>query len=237
MSEASYQNWYAHSFRELMDIFSLWQLCIISKKCALLTIQRRNLWINQNPPWSYMIQYIADQILTTGRPLLIPTPSCSIKFLEMVMEGRSRLWGGNCGVKWDRWGLGCSGSPGKDEPPSWRPRPDSVSGGGVMGGISNSSSPRLGVWNVWRERKKTDKEVNNSTYSIFLLSCIYLVCVTLATCAVLSVAVNFSTVNDKVLPTSLNPRSSQSSDCQRTTMTSDRIFWIAGLGEVLSRAI
>lgn len=109
-----------------------------------------------------IIQYTSDPTLTTGRPLLMPTPSCSIMFLEMVMEGRSRLWGGNCGVKWARWALGCSGRPGKDVLPSWRPRPDSVSGGGVMGGISNSSSPRLGVWNVWM-RKETEEIINNSS--------------------------------------------------------------------------
>lgn len=128
----------------------LWYIgCLIfNERCI---IQRRT---STRIQLQAMVQYITDQTLTTGRPLLMPTPSCSIMFLEMVMEGRSRLWGGNCGVKWARWGLGCSGTPGNDEPPSWSPRLDSVSGGGVIGGISNSSSPKLGVWNVWITKKK-----------------------------------------------------------------------------------
>lgn len=38
--------------------------------------------------------------------------------------------------------------PWKGRSTSGMPRAGSDSGGGVIGGISNSSSPRLGVWNV-----------------------------------------------------------------------------------------
>lgn len=61
------------------------------------------------------------------------------------------LWGGNWGVKLPLCGGGGSGRLGKGVSPSESPMPDSVSGGGVMGGISNSSSPRLGVWNVYKK--------------------------------------------------------------------------------------
>lgn len=94
-------------------------------------------------------------LLTTGCPLLTVIPSWSIMLREMVMEGRSRLWGGNCGINGPLCGPGGSGIGGNGESTSDKPRPDSVSGGGVMGGISNSSSPRLGVWNVWKGRKET----------------------------------------------------------------------------------
>lgn len=58
---------------------------------------------------------------------------------------------------------------GKGESTSDRPRLDSVSGGGVMGGISNSSSPKLGVWNVCRE-KKTKKTSQDEINKYHLLS-------------------------------------------------------------------
>lgn len=87
-------------------------------------------------------------VLTTGWPLLTDIPSWSIMLREMVIEGRSRLWGGNWGIKGPLCGTGGSGIAGKGESTSVRPRPDSISGGGVMGGISNSSSPKLGVWKV-----------------------------------------------------------------------------------------
>lgn len=87
-------------------------------------------------------------VLTTGWPLLTDIPSCSIMLREMVIEGRSRLWGGNWGIMGPLCGTGGSCIAGKGESTSERPRPDSVSGGGVMGGISNSSSPKLGVWKV-----------------------------------------------------------------------------------------
>lgn len=83
--------------------------------------------------------------LTTDWPLLTDTPSWSIMLREMVIEGRSRLCGGNWGIKGPLCGAGGSGIAGNGESTSDRPRPDSVSGGGVMGGISNSSSPKLGV--------------------------------------------------------------------------------------------
>lgn len=86
--------------------------------------------------------------LTTGWPLLTDTPSWSIMLREMVIEGRSRLCGGNWGIIGPLCGAGGSGIDGYGEFTSG-PRLDSVSGGGVMGGISNSSSPRLGVWKVF----------------------------------------------------------------------------------------
>lgn len=95
--------------------------------------------------------------LTTGWPLLTGIPSWSIMLREMVMEGRSRLWGGNWGIKAPLCGTGGSGITGKGESTSDRPRPDSVSGGGVMGGISNSSSPKLGVWKVYKRRSDEEK--------------------------------------------------------------------------------
>lgn len=87
-------------------------------------------------------------VLTTGWPVLTDIPSWSIMLREMVIEGRSRLCGGNWGINGPLCGTGGSGIAGKGESTSDRPIPDSVSGGGVMGGISNSSSPKLGVWKV-----------------------------------------------------------------------------------------
>lgn len=98
-------------------------------------------------------------VLTTGWPLLTGIPSWSIMLREMVMEGRSRLWGGNWGIKAPLCGTGGSGITGKGESTSDRPRPDSVSGGGVMGGISNSSSPKLGVWKVCKRRTDGKRRV------------------------------------------------------------------------------
>lgn len=46
-----------------------------------------------------------------------------------------------------------SEGPVSDSSPKWDTTSDTVraeSGSKEMGGISNSSSPRLGVWNVWR---------------------------------------------------------------------------------------
>ena len=58
---------------------------------------------------------------------------------------------------------GGSGIAGNGESTSG-PKPDSVSGGGVMGGISNSSSPKLGVWKVCKrenkERRKLMRKLN-----------------------------------------------------------------------------
>lgn len=85
---------------------------------------------------------------TICKPLLCSTPSCSTRFLEIVMEGRSRLWGGNWGVKSLPWEGAGSLRAWNGSSTSGMPRVGSDSGGGVMGGISNSSSPRLGVWNV-----------------------------------------------------------------------------------------
>lgn len=88
---------------------------------------------------------------TMCSPLLWMTPSCSTRFRDIVIEGRSKLWGGNWGVN----SFPCAGSwsprPWKGSSISAIPSAGSDSGGGVMGGISNSSSPRLGVWNVcWK---------------------------------------------------------------------------------------
>lgn len=60
-----------------------------------------------------------------------------------------------------------SEAPVSDSSPKWDTTSDTVraeSGSKEMGGISNSSSPRLGVWNVWRadgageERKMEEKK-------------------------------------------------------------------------------
>lgn len=102
-------------------------------------------------------------ILTTGWPLLPGIPSWSIMLREMVIEGRSRLWGGNWGIKGPLCGTGGSGIAGKGESTSERPRTDSVSGGGVMGGISNSSSPKLGVWKVCKGEGARGKSWNPAT--------------------------------------------------------------------------
>lgn len=48
------------------------------------------------------------------------------------------------------------GGPGSDSSPKWDTTSDTVravSGSREMGGISNSSSPRLGVWNVCRAQR------------------------------------------------------------------------------------
>lgn len=91
---------------------------------------------------------ITSGLLTICSPLLWSTPSCSTRFLEIVMEGRSRLWGGNWGVNSFPWEGNGSLRAWKGSSTSGMPRVGSDSGGGVIGGISNSSSPRLGVWNV-----------------------------------------------------------------------------------------
>lgn len=91
---------------------------------------------------------VTGGLLTICSPLLWRTPSCSTRFLEMVMEGRSRLCGGNWGVNSFPWEGNGSLRAWKGSSTSGMPRVGSDSGGGVIGGISNSSSPRLGVWNV-----------------------------------------------------------------------------------------
>lgn len=85
---------------------------------------------------------------TMCNPLLWMTPSCSMRFRDIVMEGRSKLWGGNWGVKSFPCAVSWSPRPWKGSRMSAIPSAGSDSGGGVIGGISNSSSPRLGVWNV-----------------------------------------------------------------------------------------
>lgn len=86
---------------------------------------------------------------TICNPLLWMTPSCSTRFRDIVMEGRSKLCGGNWGVNSFPCAASWSLRPWKGRSMSAIPRlVGSNSGGGVIGGISNSSSPRLGVWNV-----------------------------------------------------------------------------------------
>lgn len=94
--------------------------------------------------------YVFMTVLTTGWPVLTDIPSWSIMLREMVIEGRSRLCGGNWGIMGPLCRAGGSGICGNGESTSG-PRPCSVSGGGVMGGISNSSSPKLGVWKVCKK--------------------------------------------------------------------------------------
>lgn len=97
-------------------------------------------------------------------PLLWSTPSCSPRFLEMVMDGRSRLWGGNWGVNSLPWEGKGSPRPWKGSSTSGTPRAGSDSGGGVIGGISNSSSPRLGVWNVCKIKGNTTQEIFHTPF-------------------------------------------------------------------------
>lgn len=122
--------------------------------------------LNEN--WDMAQIYIWQTLLGNGNtqrtrpticnPLLWMTPSCSTRFRDIVIEGRSKLWGGNWGVN----SFPCAGSwsprPWKGSSISAMPSAGSDSGGGVMGGISNSSSPRLGVWNVCWKRTGQGKQ-------------------------------------------------------------------------------
>jgi len=132
---------------------------IANQITVLVSDVDKSLWtVNQTNECVYALQdveydlymwWVHNEVLTAGRPLLTAIPSWSIMLREMVMEGSSRLCGGNWGVKGPLcWAAG-SWTPWKGEWTSDTPRPCSISGGGVIGGISNSSSPKLGVWNVY----------------------------------------------------------------------------------------
>lgn len=144
------------SITQYQKVVTYYYLCLKGDQSIIqVPIIRPALFVNTSPQvltvWGQADKeqsQVTGGLLTICSPLLCRTPSCSTRFLEMVMEGRSRLCGGNWGVNSFPWEGNGSLRAWKGSSTSGMPRVGSDSGGGVIGGISNSSSPRLGVWNV-----------------------------------------------------------------------------------------